>query len=591
MNALQREFRALRQWVQHEPIQICDESVFQIRSERFKASWYLAAVACVVFSGAALISGNPRSLWTALAALGFLGISGYLYWKKDLVRTSARFMVQWGFVILFAASFNDGQSKSETLWMVGLLPMMASYLLSRRCWLNASLGAFTLITLVCVLHFFLEVPQEIREEPIDLIVYRLVILGAFSAVAMFATVTSHRQINELKRRDAELEKAQADSESEIQAKNRFLANMSHEIRTPMHGILGTTQLLLECGLSPGQKEQANVVAECGESLLRILNNILDISKIDAGKFKVSPRQFENQAWISDLQDTWAPIFNAQGIGLLVQDQTDHQQDWIADKDRLTQVIAHLFHNSLRFTKQGCVTWSLNVTSTPGGGHVLDMYIQDTGPGISRSDMERVFDVFERDVEADGLGAQGMGLGLTISRKILALMGAEIDLINPGDPAGACFRIQVPIGLAERKARDINPLSIIPVRNLHGLRVLVADDQELNLKIASAHLRQLGCEVVTVADGLQAVQAANQRPFDIILMDINMPELNGWQASRNIRQSSSHNRNTPILALTADDAISTHDLQTRGAMVDHLSKPFTRSALKTALARNARMDAR
>lgn len=588
MKALQSMFDELRRWTSRDECPIEDEGVRRIRSERFVASWVLALGASIVFSGAAVVTESTRGLIASAFSLACLAYNAHLYWNCNQVLKSARFMVQWGLLVLFASSFNDGQGKSETLWMIGLVPMMASYLLSRRCWFNATIGATVVITAVYITHSFVEFEQQIREEPVDLVVYRLAILLCYSAIAMFATVTSHRQINELRRRDAELSRAQKSTQSAIEAKSRFLANMSHEIRTPMHGILGTTQLLLNCGLSPRQREEAQVMADCGEALLRILNNILDISKIEAGKFKINRRSFDSGEWIEKLREKWEPLFRAASIDFRVLGEPDRVNYWVSDADRLGQVMDQLLHNALRFTEQGSVSLDFKVSSNRNAGNFLTMTVQDTGPGISQADMDRIFDVFERDVSADGLGAQGMGLGLTISRQLLELMGASIELINPGDPTGACFKIVVPVGLKRRSSGDTNLFTKVPARNLRGLRVLVADDQDINLKIADAQLKQLGCTVVAVHDGAQAVQAANQDPFDIILMDLNMPQLNGWQAARNIRQSSSLNHDTPILALTADDQFSAEELEKRGGMADQLPKPFTPAVLQTALARYAKL---
>lgn len=574
-------------WVAKERCPIEDEAVRRIRSDRFVASWFLALAACVVFTGASVITQSPRGIFSSALAIACLAYNAYLFWKRDEALKSARFMVQWGLLVLFSASFNDGQTKSETLWMIGLLPMMASYLLSRRCWFNATVGASAVITLVYLVHSFTEVDQQIREEPIDLIVYRISILCCYSAVAMFATITSYRQINELRRRDAELSRAQKSTQSAIEAKSRFLANMSHEIRTPMHGILGTTQLLLDCGLSPRQREEARVIANSGESLLRILNNILDISKIEAGKFKVNSRAFDSEEWIEAIRAKWEPLFQEASLDFHILGEPDRVNYWVSDAERLTQVIDQLLHNALRFTEEGSVSWNFSVTSSRAAGSFLAMTLKDTGPGISQADMDRVFDVFERDVGADGLGAQGMGLGLTISRQLLELMGASIELVNPDDPNGACFKITVPVGLKRRSSGETNLFQKVPARNLRGLRVLVADDQQVNLRIASAQLEQLGCSVVTAIDGAQAVVAANQSSFDIILMDLNMPRLNGWQAARNIQQSSHLNHDTPIIALTADDQFSAEELEKRGGMVDQLPKPFTPAILQTALARHAK----
>lgn len=580
----------LLEWLRHPPSPMEDQVVHRIRSERFVTSWIIAAIATIVFSGVALVSKSPFGILTSAAAVICLAINAYIYWKLGKVKASARFMVQWGLAVLFAASLNDGQAKSETLWMVGLVPLMASYMLSRRCWLNATIGALLVISGTTIIGMFYKADEDIGGETEEFLVYRIVILLAYASIGLFATVTNHRQINELKKRDVQLKQAHGQAESAIQAKNRFLANMSHEIRTPMHGILGTTQLLLESGLSPRQREEARVISNCGESLLRILNNILDISKIDAGKFRLSPRPFAVQPWIDEIKEHWSPLFRAKGIDFIIQDAHDPTQDWFADRERITQVVEHLLHNSLRFTQHGSVTWSLGVEAKGRGVQLLNMAIQDTGPGIPEEDMNRVFDVFERDVEADGLGAQGMGLGLTISRNILDLMGAQIELVNPGDTRGACFHLRIPIGMRARAARGTHTLTRVPARNLRGLRVLIADDQELNLKIARAHLERLGCQVSTASDGVKAVEAASRELFDIILMDINMPQLDGWQAARNIRLSSPYNQQTPIIALTAEDTISPKELQERGDMVDHLPKPFSRASLKTSLGRHAFKDA-
>lgn len=588
---LQTLIDEFRSWFGDSACEIEDEIVTRMRKERFTATWFLALASICAFAVTCLLFQSTASIYLCAAAFVLLGANGLVFWKLDRVLLAARMMVCSTLVLLFASSFIDGQAFSETLWLIGLAPMMASYLLSRRSWLFATVGAGSVITLTTATFLYKALEEGAPPNPTSLVTFRTVALLAYCGVGLFATLTGERQLRELRKRDEELEQAYLACESAIEAKNRFLANMSHEIRTPMHGILGTTSMLKDCGLSPQDRKEVESIGECGEALLRILNNILDISKIDAGKFKISPKSFDPQEWVETLRNNWAPQFASKGLEFQIHTDFSANEDWVADQTRLALVLEQLFHNALRFTESGRVRWSVALKKDIEQGsqhsHRLEMRVSDSGRGVSLSDKERIFDVFERDDRIDGLGTQGMGLGLAICRKSIDMMGGSIDLLDGEAEQGACFALQIPVGVNPREERNRNPLARVPARGLHGLRVLVADDQALNLKIAETQLQALGCEVSTAADGEAALEAANQSPFDIILMDLNMPRLDGWRASKRIHRDCKPNLNTPIIALTAEAHICHQELLERGSMVDHLPKPFTPSDLRATLARHAK----
>lgn len=582
-----------RSWFSTPSCEAEDEIITRLRKERFTATWIMALASICAFSITCVLFQSTESIYLCIAAFVLLGAIGVVFWKFDRVLLAARMMVGSTLLLLFGSSFIDGQAFSETLWLIGLAPMMASYLLSRRCWLFSTIGAGLMITLTTGIFLYKAFEEGAAVTPTTLVTFRTVALMAYCGAGLFATLTGERQVRELRKRDEELEQAYLACESAIEAKNRFLANMSHEIRTPMHGILGTTAMLKACGLSPQDRKEVDAIGECGEALLRILNNILDISKIDAGKFQISPKSFDPQAWIESLQERWAPQFTAKGLEFQVHTDFSPMQDWVADQSRLNLVLDQLFHNALRFTEAGRVRWTLalksNTEPSSQHGHSLMMQVSDSGRGVSLSDKERIFDVFERDDGIDGLGTQGMGLGLAICRKSVNLMGGTIHVFNNEEDQGACFALKIPVGVSPQKQRDLNPLARVPARGLRGLRVLVVDDQELNLKIAQSQLRDLGCKVSTAANGEAALEAANQSAFDIILMDLNMPKLDGWRASKLIHRESAPNLETPIIALTAESHICHQELRERGSMVDHLPKPFSSAALRATLARHAKQD--
>lgn len=405
------------------------------------------------------------------------------------------------------------------------------------------------------------------------------------AVALKMSVAHYRVEAERRRLIKRLEAALARARAAVDAKSRFLATMSHEIRTPMNGVLGMAQLLLDSGLTKQQAEDVKTLKTSAEHMLVILNDILDLAKLEAGRFTLRNEPLELRAVVQEVVE----LFKANAVQKRIRLESKvvsgvPQYVW-GDAVRLRQVLANLVGNAIKFTDAGRVT--IRVSShtasaeAPSRSCTLRFTVIDTGVGISPESVERIFEPFEQ--AHDTFGGNGTGLGLSICKRLVEAMGGCIGVESkPGKGSSFWFEVCLPSAEAvelDKKATLRDETLPLP----KGARVLVVEDNEVNLMVAVRMLERLGCSAETAKNGFEAVQKCLAATYDVVFMDCQMPELDGYQAARRIRElESKTGRHVPIIAVTAHASASERERCLQSGMDDFLSKPIVCGELQAML---------
>ncbi|PZR35996.1 ATP-binding protein [Caulobacter segnis] len=386
---------------------------------------------------------------------------------------------------------------------------------------------------------------------------------------------------------AELVKARDDANTANVLKSHFLANMSHEIRTPLNGVLAMAEVMDMDELKPAQRERLAVIRESGGLLLAVLNDVLDLSKIEAGRLEIQDRPFDIAQLAQSIRETYAHQAREKGLAFEVAVAPEAQGLWRGDADRLRQILGNLISNALKFTLEGAVAVRF-ASAEDGSGLRID--VADTGIGISSDILPRLFDKF---VQADSSTKRrfgGSGLGLAICRELAALMGGSIK-VQSREGRGSTFTVLVALPREEaivqvhavEEAADSAPQPA-PQTAKAPLRVLAADDNPTNQKVIEAVLAPLGVELTAVTDGAACVEAWKAAKFDIILMDIHMPVMDGIEAARAIRalEAQEGRDRTPIVAVTANALAHQVEDYLSAGMEGHVAKPVEVTKLYSAI---------
>ncbi len=464
------------------------------------------------------------------------------------------------------------QSSAPLLFLVPLGLMAVAYMASLT-----ELAACVLATVVCAL-----VASASGHGPIGLVrggpEAHLFMLQAFLVIITGTSLPIAALMAEHASLKASLLASRQEAVAANEAKSAFLATISHEIRTPLNGVLGMAQILAMDDLTPVQRDRVAMVRRSGETLLALLNDVLDLSKIEAGKMTLETIAFD----LDPLLQATVRAFDAQAQtkGLVLRLNATAGGVYRGDPTRLQQVVANLISNALKFTETGHVE-----VEAHDGANGLTITVTDTGIGIAPDNIGRLFMKFSQADESTTRRFGGTGLGLSICRELVELMGGVID-VETEEGVGTRFRIVVPLERVkdEQTSRAVAPPADMTAA-LEGLRVLAADDNATNQIVLKTLLEAVGVDVVMVGDGAKALEAWEHDAFDLILMDVQMPVLDGVAAARAIRlrEAERGRPRTPIVALTAN--AMTHQLEAyRLAGMDRfVAKPIAATLLFAAIA--------
>jgi two-component system sensor histidine kinase/response regulator len=381
-----------------------------------------------------------------------------------------------------------------------------------------------------------------------------------------------------------IERSRAAAEEANRLKSEFLANMSHEIRTPMNAIIGMTELALDGALPPLERDQISKANAAARNLLAVLNDILDFAKIEAGKLDVEHMAFSLQALVGSSLDMVRLQAQTKGLALDVVLDPCVPDHFLGDPTRLRQVLSNLLSNAVKFTERGRV--QLRICLMDGSSQnrpIVRFEIEDSGIGLSEEQQARLFEAFTQGDTSTTRRFGGTGLGLVISRRLLDLMGGRIG-VRSTLGQGSLFWFQLPLELDTRAPSDTREAARAAAPRLDGLRVLLAEDNPLNRELAITLLERAGAQVTAVDNGAQAVAAVQRQAFDVVLMDVQMPEMDGYEATRRIRALGGTAGQLPIVAMTAHAMSGDRERSLAAGMNEHLSKPIHTLALRETLAR-------
>jgi hypothetical protein len=389
-----------------------------------------------------------------------------------------------------------------------------------------------------------------------------------------------KDITELKKTEQELKEAKNKAEAASVAKSDFLSSMSHEIRTPLNGIMGFTELLKETELNQVQAQYINLIQTSGSTLTKLLNDILDLHRIEQDKITLEMLPFDFRSTISANLEPYKHLAEGKDLDFSYSFAHNVPQVVIGDPSRINQVLINLVSNAIKFTERGSIQvhHQLNPGVAADGSVVLKCTVTDTGIGLPEDKQIQVFESFTQSDQSTSRKYGGFGLGLAICKKLVHLMKGEMGVISPipGQQQGAAFWFSIQLKTMDKEvAPEPKPINSPDFKLREDIQILVVDDNAMNMMLMQKIFKSMGATIATAQNGEEALALVRAQPFDLVFMDIQMPEMDGLEASVVLRQE---NFDGPIIAFSANAYKDDIHKSLAAGMNDHLSKPFTRQEL-------------